>query len=776
MQNAELGLTGPELHLVIAEADENADGTIDYYEFIPLAYNLVDAFRARRRACEEMDEANLDLDQQAIHALYDAEFDRLVRQLKALCKSHDPNGTGVLPRAEFKQCISADRCGGLTKIESKLLLNLLPKDSHGNVVYRKLGAGLEQVRFTTLRNTVAEASASDTQKYLMALCREEEAKSDPLGNKGHMKTNGDAVAIGGKHYSGVLRARQLTKLLLNAPLLSLSRLHVTALMSQANILDGMVNYVELVPMIAKTIEGMFHPWSLKMRHEIFNNNRGPGGGVGVGGGVGEGGAQQQQGAGTTTVRGKSRDDIQRKIVEILREDKQGAVIERLRDPATFARCMASLGLDLEPDTINALWVAADLDTREGTTFVDVVDFCFNCVLFMEREKEARVKILQRARSTGTSASQSNMPGRAAPGAAAVARAEAVAAAALVAGEPSAGKVDPLLSLARSLVRHAKVTTTSEGKVGLEFPLDKHASNSVHGSSASGEAERSSADGQSKEARHKLDDCGGFSFAADAEGMGFSVGYEDDQVEPFGDGHSSNSGNGRTGEDKRDTAGLNLRSEAPNATIILRARRKVPVVGPSGQPITFVSSNPSSSSPTSNSDASSAVAAGEEGGLTLITPPGKHDDAKTATKRDSSCSSGLETADASRGETRDMVVRLYWDGAARDRAYVEAYPTRKGGGRVGGEEGGQRVPLRLGVRVPTLAIVDSHAASKFADRVARGIVIQVGDEKDDSGGGKKPTSGRAKRQQHHHHHQEGERLRLAGVDAKSVIVGDSSGVA
>lgn len=35
-----------------------------YYEFIPLAYNLVNAFQARRRACEQMDEANLDLDQQ----------------------------------------------------------------------------------------------------------------------------------------------------------------------------------------------------------------------------------------------------------------------------------------------------------------------------------------------------------------------------------------------------------------------------------------------------------------------------------------------------------------------------------------------------------------------------------------------------------------------------------------------------------------------------------------------------------------------------------------
>ena len=69
----------------------------------------------------------------------------MVRQLKDLCKSFDPKGKGVIPRADFKQCISADRCGGLTKIESKLLLNLLPKDPQGNVFYRKLGAGLEQV-------------------------------------------------------------------------------------------------------------------------------------------------------------------------------------------------------------------------------------------------------------------------------------------------------------------------------------------------------------------------------------------------------------------------------------------------------------------------------------------------------------------------------------------------------------------------------------------------------------------------------------------------------
>lgn len=114
-----------------------------------------------------------------------------------------------------------------------------------------------------------------------------------------------------------------------------------------------------VPMIAKTIEGMFHPRSLKMRHEIFKN-RGNGGSAGGGGaagvvaagaaagggaaagaagaagvsgggvgGAGEGVSSQQPqatGAAMTTVRGKSREDVQRIFVDVLRE--VGAVSSR----------------------------------------------------------------------------------------------------------------------------------------------------------------------------------------------------------------------------------------------------------------------------------------------------------------------------------------------------------------------------------------------------------------------------------------------------------------
>lgn len=85
-----------------------------------------------------------------------------------------------------------------------------------------------------------------------------------------------------------------------------------------------------------------------------------------------------------------------------------------------------------------------------------------------------MKTMQRARNTATRASQSSLAGRATPGVAAVARAEAVAAAALAGGgEVPTGKVEPLLSLARALVRHAKVNKTREKRSTRYRSLPPH---------------------------------------------------------------------------------------------------------------------------------------------------------------------------------------------------------------------------------------------------------------------------------------------------------------
>lgn len=87
--------------------------------------------------------------------------------------------------------------------------------------------------------------------------------------------------------------------------------------------------------MAKTIECIFHPRSLRMRQEIFKTRGVPGEGVGggSGGGVDKGargagggdshgrvvGAGAVSTAAASTVLGKSRDDVQKICMDVLRD-------------------------------------------------------------------------------------------------------------------------------------------------------------------------------------------------------------------------------------------------------------------------------------------------------------------------------------------------------------------------------------------------------------------------------------------------------------------------
>lgn len=325
----------------------------------------------------------------------------------------------------------------------------------------------------------------------------------------------------------------------------------------------------------------------------------------------------------------------------------------------------------------------------------------------------------------------------------------------------------------------KVTAPSEGKVGLEFLLDRHNTGTSEndGSTAStgGDASQSVED-KSGTGRQRLavDEGGGAAAPVSDPGNNMAAvaaatfagadegGYVNCCiVGGVGDERTTARG------EKEVAAGLPLRSEAPGATVLLRARRKVPVLGASGQPIvggsaaaTGTATATATASPTASptSKGGPRRATKENGGPTL--PSGQNKN-KTVTSRQRESSGNLEATEATRGETRDMVIQVYWDGTAKDRAYIEAYPAKKGDRGEGGAGGeGDQCPLllRLGVRVPTLAIVDAQAASKFAERVVEQVSIQMGDQRVSARG----TRGGGQRQQY------GQTLRLAGVDEKSVV--------
>lgn len=119
-------------------------------------------------------------------------------------------------------------------------------------------------------------------------------------------------------------------------------------------------------------------------------------------------------------------------------------------------------------------------------------------------------------------------------------------------------------------------------------------------------------------------------------------------------------------------------------------------------------------------------------------------------------------------------QVYWEGAARDRAYMEAYPAKKhckmasrqreGSASPGGATCGhhpRRNIMRISVRVPTLAVVDAQAACVFAERLVQQVVIVLIDADGKGTGG--VTLG-----QHHQQRQQRMtmKLRLVGVDARS----------
>jgi len=52
LRNADLGLSNSEIRRVLAEADEDEDGMINYHEFVPVAVQVLQGYHARKHAMD----------------------------------------------------------------------------------------------------------------------------------------------------------------------------------------------------------------------------------------------------------------------------------------------------------------------------------------------------------------------------------------------------------------------------------------------------------------------------------------------------------------------------------------------------------------------------------------------------------------------------------------------------------------------------------------------------------------------------------------------------
>lgn len=143
-----------------------------------------------------------------------------------------------------------------------MIENEAPRDKFGRIQYKSISEVVFKVRLTTIKNAIIETQASDIQKYIMDMCRDQERDD----------SQDDNIPDSEFPYTGQLTDRKIANLLQSANMLSLNRLQVLAIMCEADVIDGMVDYWKFVPTAAKAIENMFEPTAIAQRANLLEQS------------------------------------------------------------------------------------------------------------------------------------------------------------------------------------------------------------------------------------------------------------------------------------------------------------------------------------------------------------------------------------------------------------------------------------------------------------------------------------------------------------------------
>lgn len=380
MERIEVGISAQELRFVIAEADENENGFIDYHEFVPLAVDMIQAFRARARAksTQELVESAVEdevlhkVNREEVQSIATAFFDRV--KIYELGTSNGGRGpAGALRPSELRKCLkSLAQSSGLTNSEINMIAQSLPKDPFGRLVYKDFRNVLYKVKIAAMRNMVLESQGNDIHRYLMQLCRDEERAilSRDVNARGQ-SYNAAIDKDDDSMLTGWLPLRSLINLMIASPRLSLSRLQVMVIASEAQLVDGKVNYLHFAPVAAKTIEIMFEPKALRQRAELIEtSDLSP----------------------EVLLNGTSPEIFVSRLKSLFKSydiDKKGEL-----NAKQFRAMLESMDLQLSPGEILSLMAIADHNNNGYISFDEFCEFCMNNLLHLEREKH--IRLLQKA--------------------------------------------------------------------------------------------------------------------------------------------------------------------------------------------------------------------------------------------------------------------------------------------------------------------------------------------------------------------------------------------
>lgn len=276
LTNINLGIPSSEMRHVFNQLDENRDNSLQLEEFIPLAVDLIELFRARHKATEILLDQDIIIDNHIKSSISKSEVKRVTEMCITAFEEIDLNNNGIINTADISKTLlnMDDDLHGLSHDEILFLCKLIPRDRFDMCTYsyQMIFDLMMDIRFNRLKNKLIESHCSELELEILKICKSEEEKllifSGSLGSLIPSK-NKSKLSKNELIYSGYISIRSLMSIFANSKLVNISRLQISVILAEQSVIDGMVSYYRCVPLILKTIEMLCDPLAIRQRAELI---------------------------------------------------------------------------------------------------------------------------------------------------------------------------------------------------------------------------------------------------------------------------------------------------------------------------------------------------------------------------------------------------------------------------------------------------------------------------------------------------------------------------
>lgn len=354
LKASNLNLSQRQVRAILAEADENEDNVIQYKEFLPVMVDLLQSIKAKEHARSMMESVEsvvrAEVESMLLKGMSKDELEGLM--LKVFQRA-DTDASGQLSRQEFKAALKAAELG-LTRKDINHILSQVDLDRNSLVSYKEFIPICFQILVERFKDEIVTNDILNNNDGLQGMLLKGLQAADPQS-------------------TGTVTQHQLKSVLkdLSFQALGLSTLQLITLISQAPVTpDGMVQYIQFVPMAATMILSMYDVDGMKLRLQAIKE-------VAAAGGV----AKLSQ---------LNLDELRVVLESAFQEaDPEGTGLlgeQQVVEVLTNLGTLTPESVQLTEAHMRAMFAAIDANASGTVDWTELVNFICDAIEHMEREQ------------------------------------------------------------------------------------------------------------------------------------------------------------------------------------------------------------------------------------------------------------------------------------------------------------------------------------------------------------------------------------------------------